>query len=598
MEEGMTDLAPENSKNGREGLVSLLWVTVICLVTFIIYIPLSRHQFLTLDDAAYVTANPHVLTGLTLLNIKWAFTTLHTGFWHPLTWISYMIDTSIFGVKPGGYLFTNLLLHILNSVLLFYVLRLMTGKISPSGLVALLFAVHPLHVEAVAWISERKEVLCAFFWMLSLLSYGIYAKAPSIGRYLVLILFFIAGILSAPMIITLPFLLMLLDFWPLNRLNVLPGATRFDQRPVLWLVFEKIPLLLVSATGVVATVFAQQRGGGIVSSAVYPISLRITTGIVSYVKYVENTFWPTKLAVFYPIHKAVPGYLLFEYSALLVLIMAACILMWKRHPFLLVGWFWFLGVLFPVICIVKIDEFSMADRFMYMPICGIFIMFCFALSSLTETVRFKKILLGIVFTAIGLCCANLTFSQVQNWRDSESLFLHATSVTENNFFAHYALGELYARAGLQDNAIYHFMMAVKMCPEKATLWNALGRAFIMKNLWGRGLKAFRQAARREPAYPASYYLEGCVMAATGKLDAAVFYLSKAISLYKGPCRGREDDGDVVIDCRQILEMANGYAAHKEYEKAMSLFAIPVEKDNIRMRILGGYAAWPLITPKQ
>lgn len=624
MKDGFTRLALKIYRNSSEGAVSIFFVAVICLVTLTIYMPLSTHQFLTLDDPTYVTANSHVLGGLTLENIKWAFTTFHAEFWHPLTWVSLMLDTSIFGVKAGGYLFTNLLLHILNSVILFYVLRLMTGNVGASAFMALLFAVHPLHVEAVAWISERKEVLSAFFWMLSLLAYGLYAKAPSIRRYSAVILFFIAGIMSKPIIITLPFLLMLLDFWPLNRLNILSGMKRFDQRPALWLVLEKIPLLIISTAGAVVTVIAQEKGGGIVSTAVYPISSRISNGIISYVKYIENTFWPTKLAVFYPLPKTIHFSMLLGYTVLLVLISAICIMMWKKYPFFLVGWLWFVGTLFPVIGIVKIGDFSMADRFMYMPICGIFIMFCFGINSLIDRIRFKKILMGIVFVSIGFCYANLTFLQVQNWRDSETLFTHAIAVTKNNFFAHYALGNLYATAGLENNAIYHFLIAVNMCPEKATLWDMLGRAFIMKNLWGRGLKSFRQAALRKPDYPAPYYFEGCVMAATGKYDSAVSYLSKAIELYKGPCR-RMADGSVhdadetsksatadneddkayatgaagnLIDCKTIVEMSNDYAAHKEYKKAISLFAIPLGRDEIRKRILGGYSAWPLILQSQ
>jgi len=608
-----------HSING-EVLVSILCVAFIAVSAFLVYMPLAAHRFLILDDPTYVTNNPHVLSGLTIQNLKWAFTTFHAEFWHPLTWISYMIDTTIFGVRPGGYLFTNLLLHVSSSVILFYVMRYMTGNIAISGLMALLFAVHPLHVEAVAWIAERKEVLCGFFFMLSLGAYGFYAKTPSFRRYLLLLFFFISGIMSKPMIITLPFLLLLLDFWPLNRMNFLSGPDNFDKRPPLWLVLEKIPLFILTIAGGVVTFIAQQKGGGIVPMAYYSLSSRIANVILSYARYLKNTIWPVKLAVFYPFSKTTPFYVLLGCFILLMLVSCAFLITWKKYPFLLVGWFWFLGTLIPVIGLVKIGDFSMADRFMYIPICGLLIIFCFGIFGLMARIRFKKILAGIVFVSLGLCYAHLTYLQVETWKDSERLFNHALLVTKDNFFAHYCLGDIYAASGFEDLALYHFLRAVEIRPDKAGLWNSLGRAFVMKGLWKRGLSCFREAIRRKPDLPAPYYLQGCVLSAFGKYDAAITSFLNALEFYKGPCTagiessiGFGHDGMKAhpvdslhnrvsvlnqrsgnIDCGKIVKRAEFHAAYGEYGKALSILAIPDSKKALKLRILKGYKYWPLI----
>jgi len=618
MKNGFTCLALKIYKNSRKGAISVFFVAVICLLTVIIYTPLSTHQFLTLDDQTYVTANSHVLTGLTLENIKWAFTTFHAEFWHPLTWLSYMLDTSIFGVRPDGYLLTNLMIHILNTIMLFYALRVMTGDLWASAMVALFFSVHPLHVEAVAWIAERKELLSGFFFMLCLLLYPAYLRKKGLIRYVLLCFLFACGIMAKPMIITLPFVLLLLDFWPLNRIS----PRHFFSKKNASVLVEKIPLFILSAIGAFITIIVQVRGGGIVSANEYSIAAKLANAVISYGRYLKKIFYPNDLAVFYPFPNSIPFFEVFFCATFLLLVTLACILLMRRNPCLIVGWLWFLGMLFPVSGLVKIGDFAMADRFTYLPLTGIFIMIAFGTRQLVSKVHLGKLIYAGIFLILTLIFSTATFFQVGFWKNSETLYLHAIDVTSNNFLAHYGLGSLYAETGWTNDAIYHFMKAVNMRPDKALLWNALGRAFIIKNLWGRGKKCFAQAISRQSDDPQGYYLMGVVLTYEKIYDRAGYFFSQSLEKYlrmKGcgaidtkPLTAYQiktipffqrvlhvennfsstpDEGKI-CELAPLISTAHRFLASGRPEKALVAYGIPKDKSQLRNMAMAGFDTWP------
>jgi hypothetical protein len=372
----MKNQASRKSSSSRvrfEYVVSLLLILAI----FVVFYQTKNYDFVLLDDDVYITNNPFVAEGWNAENIKWAFSNSHGGFWIPLTWLSYMIDSQLHGLDAGYYHMTNLIFHILNTLLLFAVFRQMTGDIWRSGFIAALFAVHPVHVESVAWVSERKDLLFAFFWLLTMWSYRLYVKQPAIWRYSVVMLFFIAGLMSKPMIVTLPFVLMLCDYWPLKRFQF----NKYQQSDVAYpkvsltrVVWEKVPLIMLSI-GASALTFVQQHAHGAVSSIdKSPIDLRIANVLVSYVKYMAKMLWPHDLTAIYPYPTTIPFWQTAGAFLLLGFISLLAIKHFARHPYLAIGWLWFLGTLIPVIGIIKFGSHAMADRYTYVTFIGLYIM--------------------------------------------------------------------------------------------------------------------------------------------------------------------------------------------------------------------------------
>ena len=338
---------------------------VLIFVTLVVFHQLPSYDFINLDDNLYIYENSRVQAGLTLEGVAWAFTTFEAYNWHPLTWLSHMLDFQLFGLRPGLHHLTNLLFHLANTVLLFFVLRRMTGTLWRSGFVAALFALHPLHVESVAWVAERKDLLSAFFWFLSIWAYARYAERPGLNRYLPVLLFFSFGLLAKPMVVTLPFVLLLLDFWPLGRTQFHQAGP--DNRPlqqkvsVFRLVWEKIPLFALAAISIVVTFAAQQQGGALKSVEAFPLTTRIANALISYVSYIGKMIWPHNLAVYYPYSGSVPAWQ--AAGAGLVLLCLTVLVMWtaQKRPYLAVGWLWYLGTLVPVIGLVQVGSQAMAD---------------------------------------------------------------------------------------------------------------------------------------------------------------------------------------------------------------------------------------------
>ena len=447
----------------REGVVCLFLVIGILAV----YWQVGNHEFVNYDDKDYITENQHVQAGLTLKSIAWAFTSTYASNWHPLTWLSHMLDCEIYGLNPRGHHFTNVFFHILNSILLFLIFKRMTGAFWKSAFVAALFAIHPLHVESVAWAAERKDVLSTFFCMLTMGAYILYVENQGIKKYLLTVLLFTLGLMAKPMLITLPFVLLLLDYWPLGRFN--------KRSPALQLIWEKIPLFVLTAVSSIVTFLVQQKAMS--SLEVFPITARIFNALVSYLSYIVKMIWPFHLAIFYPYPGMPPVWQIAGACLLLVFISCIAIRTVRRYPYFAVGWLWYLGTLVPVIGLVQVGLQSMADRYTYIPLTGIFIIIAWGIPDLIAKWRYKKIGLFITTTTLISILMICTWSQVGCWRNSITLFSHAINVTENNSVAHNNLGSAFADQGKASETIKHYAEALRIDPMYADAHYNLGNAF-------------------------------------------------------------------------------------------------------------------------
>ncbi|MCY2989851.1 MAG: hypothetical protein NTY19_18560, partial [Planctomycetota bacterium] len=431
---------------------ALLVVTVLCA-----YWPVGRHEFVNFDDPQYLVDNPQVRQGLTWGGIRWAFTTGHAANWHPVTWLSHMIDCQLVGLQAGWHHVIGMLFHIANSVLLYLVFQRMTGAIWRSFMVAALFALHPLHVESVAWAAERKDVLSALFWILSLAAYVRYTAAPSWRSYGVVMVCFALGLMAKPMLVTLPCVLLLLDYWPLGRWSF--EANRRVRLRLL--IVEKLPLLALSAASCLVTMIVQSRGGAVGSVTAFPVTVRLANAVVAYVAYLGKLIWPTRLAVFYPYH-AIATWQWMSAAAVLAGITAVAIITRRRWPYLLVGWLWYLGTLVPVIGVIQVGRQSMADRYTYLPLVGVFVMLVWWITELSARSRWSQSLLRVAAGTAIIVCLALSFLQVVRWRNSVTLFEHCLRVTGNNALAHTSLGADLRRRGWLDEAMTHYREALRI----------------------------------------------------------------------------------------------------------------------------------------
>jgi protein O-mannosyl-transferase len=429
----------------------------------VLYNSAARDPFVNYDDDRYVTDNLHVRAGLHWETVKWAFTSYAEANWHPLTWLSHALDCQMFGLNPAGHHYMNVLLHALNAVLLFWLLVWATGAAGRSCMVAALFALHPINVESVAWVAERKNVLSLLFFLLGLAAYGFYAKKPSIGRYVGVMVLFACGLMAKPMIITFPFVLLLWDRWPLRRMDSETG-----RRPsFLWLAIEKLPLMMLSAASAIVTMKAQKTGEAIRSTVQYPVAVRIENSLVSYLRYTGKLFWPSHLSPIYP-H---PGHSLSSWQAvaagLVILLVTSLVLAATKHRYLLVGWFWFLGTLVPMIGLVQVGNQAMADRYAYLPFIGLFIMVSWGAADWAAVRHISLPQLAAVGVICALGLAIVTFRQIGFWKDNVMLWSHAIEVTPPNFVAEDNLGGALIEAGRTDEAMAHFRRAVAIEPSDA-----------------------------------------------------------------------------------------------------------------------------------
>ena len=454
--------------SGERTLLLCLLLTVVVLVS---YSPVTHNGFLNHDDYAYITENPHVRAGFTWATVKWAFTAYDQANWHPLTWLSHALDCQLFGLNPAGPHYENVLLHAVNAVLLFLLLQRATGSRWRSLMAAALFALHPINVESVAWAAERKNVLSMLFFLLALHAYVWYTRKPALLRYLVMAFLLTLGFMSKSQVITFPFLVLLLDYWPLRRI----GAPVVAEPPAqsanaakqssAWLVLEKVPLLLLSAASAVVTMKAQKAGGAVQSFSQYSLPLRLETAVISYVRYLGKAVWPSKLVALYP-HptKLYPAWQVVG-AVVLLLVISGWVLRARQQRYLAVGWFWFLGSLVPMLGLVQVGAQAMADRYAYIPFIGLFVMATWLVADWTRSRKISGAWLAIPAVSYLLVLGTLTCHQVGYWHDTESFWLRTLALTENNWFAHDTLAGFLSSQGRDEEAFAHYRAALAIRPD-------------------------------------------------------------------------------------------------------------------------------------
>jgi tetratricopeptide (TPR) repeat protein len=549
-------------------LISLMLVAVTCAV----YVRVSEHQFVDYDDGLYITDNPRVQSGLTASGIVWAFTTLHAGNWHPLTWLSHMADIQLFGLNPGPHHLMNVLLHAVNTVLLFLLLLRMTGARWRSALVAALFALHPLHVESVAWVAERKDVLSSFFFMVALLLYVRYTESPSRGKFLLTLGAFALGLMAKPMLVTLPLVLLLLDYWPLGRLQsgqiALSRATTFpapfQASGFRDLILEKVPFLALSTVSGIITILAQQKGGAVSSVETVPITFRMVNALWSYVLYLGKTVWPLNLAVIYPL----PSTLTFARglfaSVGLAGISVLAIRSVRKYPWFLVGWLWYLITLLPVIGLIQVGRQSMADRYTYLPLIGVFILMAWSIEIIARKSRAGRNAATTFVVALLIACSALTWMQIGYWKNSVTLFSHAAETIPDNYIAYEGLGRAFAQEGMLDDAcsqhekslsieprygraligmssvltregrledaLSYAEKALRVSPDSPEAHFNIANVLMKQNRDREALIHYAEGLRHDLDNAKIHFIMGAILGGEGKLDESITHLTEALRI--------------------------------------------------------------------
>ncbi len=549
----------------------ILIACLLALATVVVYWPLSQAEFLNFDDPIYVTNNADVLRGMTWQGFLWAFDGAHACFWHPLTWLSHMLDCQLFGRNAAAHHLSALSLHAVNSLLLLFVLQRMTKAFWRSAMVAALFALHPLHVESVAWISERKDLLSTFFFFLTLGAYTHYANPRSAGDsrsylwYGASLLLFIFSLMAKPMLVTLPFLLLLLDYWPLRRLFAPKnsGAAHMGK-----LVLEKLPFLAFSIAASVITMFAEASGGAIADVQQVPISARLNNAVISYGAYLGKTFVPENLIVTYPLQSTWPLWQIVVAGCVLAGVSLLAFIWVKQRPYFFVGWFWYVGTLVPVIGLIQVGAHSMADRYTYVTLIGFFVAVVWLASDWLAQQRQGHAVAIVAGSAILIACAAVTRQQVQFWRNSETLFRHALRVSPENFLAYHHLGLSYVTAGNFPDGIANLNDAIRFGPAYPPAWFTRGTAYALTGNLDAAEKDFRETLRLKPESYQAYFQLGKVYALRGKLDDAKSNFLQAIKL-------KPDYGEALMLLGNVCQMQGAPAEALPYLEA----AVKAEPEN-------------------
>jgi len=520
----------------------------VAVAALVLYAPVRNHGFVDYDDFDYVAANPHVRGGLSLAGIRWAFTTGHASNWHPLTWLSHMLDVQLFGLAPGAHLLVSACLHAASAALLLLVLARMTGAVGRSAFVAAMFALHPAHVESVAWLSERKDVLSGLFFVLTLAAYARYVERPGPRHYAAALLAFALGLMAKPMLVTVPFVLLLLDAWPLRR---------FERGTVRKLVLEKLPFVALSAASCAVTLVVQKAA--VVPVAKFPLDRRLANATVSYARYLFEAVWPAKLAVFYPPVEWPAGRVIAS-ALLLAVISVAVVRARTARPYLATGWLWYLGMLVPVVGIVQVGTQAMADRYTYLPYVGLSIV---AAWGLTDLLSGRAAVLRAL--AVGACAAAawLAFAQVAVWKSTATLFGHALAVTEDNFIAHKNLGRDDLRNGRTDAAVAHYREALRILPT-AEAMSALGAALATQGKLDEAFALFRDAVRLDPADALARANFGEALARMRRVDEAEAEFREALRLAPESAQVRNSYGAALAAQNRLTE------AEAQYEAALRI----------------------------
>jgi len=554
----------------------------LAALSFAVFCQTFFHDFVNFDDDVYVYNAPLVQAGLTIDGIAAAFGRPHAGNWHPLTTISHMVDYQLYGLNAGGHHATNVLLHTLAVLLLFHVLQRMTGAVWKSAVVAALFAVHPSHVESVAWVSERKDVLSALFFFLMLGTYAGYARLPSISRYVVVTALFVAGLMSKPMLVTAPVVLLLVDYWPLRRFEQIAAATRKtktgwsgdQKRQLQWLFLEKVPWLILAAGDAIITFALQQRSAG--SLPPLPFLWRAENAVLSYAIYIWKTVWPARLAVFYPHpNDTLPTWQV-ALAAIFLLAVSCAVVVWRQNrPYLFTGWLWYLVMLVPVIGIVQVGEQGYADRYTYLPSIGLFLIAVWGIGDMAgigyTRLRRRVITASTIFVLAALACG--AFAQASYWRNSETLWEHALAVTVDNDVAHNNLGYLSVDRVQLDKAMWHFESASKIRSKKLDPHYNLGTAFVEMNIGDalarkgqpdEAMAHFEKAIKLQPDYAGAYYNRGNVLYAKGRIDEAIADFQKALQFQPSHADAHTGLGNA------LLRKGHLKKAMEHYKEAIAL----------------------------
>jgi Flp pilus assembly protein TadD len=509
---------------------NLLILLGLAVMTFGIYAQVIGHQFITFDDDSYIKENPMVNRGVTLAGLAWAFTTFYRSNWHPLTWIAHMIDSQLFGLNAGGHLLVNALIHVANTLLVFWFLLRATHARWPSALVTALFALHPLHVESVAWASERKDTLSAFFGLLSLIAYVRYAEAPSSSRYAWTAITLALGLLAKPMLVTWPFVMLLLDYWPLRRLSQSTSRKNFLVS-IVPLLREKLPLFALVTASAVITFVAQSHGGAVNTFADASVALRLSNALVSYAKYLLLTFWPNNLAVYYPLPPmGIPAWQIIGAAFLLIGITELCLFQRRIRPYLIIGWLWFLGTLVPVIGLVQVGGQTMADRYFYIPSIGLFVALVFGLADIAKTRHVAPSVSAAIAGGVLLVLATLTNAQIHRWSDSFTLFNHALAVTPLNLVAEQGLGLATDKSGRYDEAAVHFEKALRIRPNSYTDLVNMGIMRLKQGRLPEAIEYCQAAIRSRPDAPKAHVQLGLALWKQNRNEAALDEMRRASQL--------------------------------------------------------------------
>ena len=595
-----------------------LCCALLALITMAVYLPVIEARFVTFDDASYLTNNPKMQAGLTWEGVHWAFTQSHAANWHPITWLSHMLDCELYGLKPAGHHLTSVLFHTANTVLLFLLLKRLTGTFWRSAFVAALFALHPLHVESVAWVAERKDVLSTLFFLLTLWAYARYVEKaetrnpkvkgnpkpeiretgsrrqqpaagdphhapgstfhvsrfttlasifqlPSSIFYLLSLSFFALVLMSKPMLVTVPFVLLLLDYWPLGRLqlpilNSQPSATR---RPAsIWrLVTEKTPFLMLSAASCVVTLIAQQKGGAVASlegESAVSVESRIINTPISYAWYLAKLIWPSDLAVIYPYIREWPLLQVLLAAALLVALTGAALWQGRRHPYVLMGWLWYLGTLVPVIGLVKVGVQSIADRYMYLPSIGLFVIVAWGVADLTAGWARRAVPLAVGAAAVLAICAVVAGAQLIYWQNTESLFRHALAVTRNNYLACNNLGFYFAQQGQPELAKKYYRSAIEIAPNYLGARNNLGATLVYQKKFEEAIVTLEGALSIDSKSADAQSNLGAALSCVGKTEEAIGHLRNAIRLSPENALAHYNLGNVLLQQNQLTEAADEF----------------------------------------
>ena len=503
-------------------------VALIAL-SLIIYAPVRHYPFVNTDDGVYVTANANVLQGLSWSNVRWALTDARVPYWHPLTFLSHMLDVQLFGTNAGGHHVTSVILHIASALLLFGLLLEMTGAFWTSAVAAGLFALHPLRVESVAWIAERKDVLSTLFWIATTWAYVRWVRRPGPKRYSLVVVLFGLGLMAKPMIVTLPFALLLLDYWPLER-TALPSSSRGHRVGLRALVKEKIPLFVLAAFASLATLGAQQEVGAVNTLEVIPLRLRVANAVQSYVAYLGDSFWPARLAALYPYPDTVAAGSLSIAFLVLAALTGLVVVLRRRRPYLLVGWLWYLGTLLPVIGLIQVGPQARADRFTYVPHIGLVLMLVWGIADTMRRLAMRRFILVPLATGTIAASVIVARRQVDYWESSTTLWERTLAITRDNGVAHYNLGVDLAAKGRDDDAIQHLREAVRLEPEFPFAHNRLAMALNRKGDLAGATAEMNEVVRLMPASARAHANLAVALAREGKNAEAIASFARAVEL--------------------------------------------------------------------